>query len=226
VAPHVTDWVHLRGPRNNHNEPSPRRAVYDDPATGEDYLVAHGIRNMLDMGAAMARPHKGASLLGVIIDFAIDGGYLDFDNIDVVLTSLLAEPELRLWDLLAMTRSMRGRVRTSPALLATICSHPLADEAVFVGALWNAKPDVARAVAERTGSLLPAAIGWVRRSRENGYASPNQLARVSETAARWGDLTEGDPGLVSFIITSAHAFTDESELFAVGRALVAAPGAP
>ena len=216
--------------RRANTSPATRRDIYDNPATPEAHLIGAGIINMLDFAAATARPTKSPALLGVIIDFALHGSYLDFEETKAAMLTLLSEPGLTGAHLLSMTRSMRGRALRSNDLLFGICGHGLADVDVITAALWNTNPATTTLVATHTGTLLPAAIGWFRVNRVTatgyGYPVADWHRQITELTAEWTTWASDDPARTAFLTHRWSDFATTDEMFAAGAALAAAPAGP
>ena len=215
---------------------STTRARYDDPACDEAYILRTGIHNQSGLRAAMARTNKSSMLLGAIIGYAIDGRFHNLAagrlaTIHDILTPLLTEPNLRAWDLLCMTRAMRGfGPLAGTALRVAICTHPRTEPdsalgtSTLLGALWGVTPTVAAHVAVASGTLRVAVIAWVQRIGPTGFGlsvgvTPEQRQLITDTSVRWATWAKDNPARAAFLLTASFGFTCEDDMFAAGAAL-------
>jgi len=204
------------------------RARYDDPSTDEKQILHWGIRSSDDLRATLTRDNKSGALLSAIICYVLGAGFQDNTTTADVLTSLLAEPNLRPEDLRCMTQPPYGWSRVSEPLLAAICAHPCTDRDTLAGALWNAQQDTAAQVATATGKQLAAVVAWVRRhsgGQAGPYSTPAQRRAITETEHRWAAWSSNSPARAAFLLTSSFDFTCEDDLFAAGAAVCAPPAA-
>ena len=212
--------------------PTTRRSIYDNPDTAEAYLIEAGIITVADFSAAIDRPAKSAALIGAIIDFALHGAPPSRRPVTArSMATLLGEPALTGEHLLAMTRAAHLIGAHRDGLMLAICSHPAADDDALTAALWNTGREHAALVAARTGSLLPAAVGWFRTHRiarrpGTGFPTAEEHHQIGELAAEWTTWAAGDGARTAFLTHHWSDFTTIDELFAVGAALVAAPSGP
>jgi len=213
---------------------------YDDPDTDEKYILKVGIHTQSDLRAVMARPDKSATLLAAIISYALGG---EFRNqvqaglrarVHDMLMPLLDEPNLRSWDLLCMTRALRGFGPLScQQLRVAICAHPRTvpdsplGASTLLGAVWDVTPATAAHVALATGTLRVAAIAWVRRlgPTDNllGHAgiTRDQRQAITDTSRRWATWAGDNPARTAFLLTASFNFECEDDMFAAGAALTA-----
>jgi len=148
--------------------------------------------------------------------------------------SLLAEPALAAEHLWRISRCLRGRTGASvEALVTAVGAHSLAGADTVMNVLWHRSSQTARAVALVTGELLAVATWWVcrqayphqGRDQRRYPVTKAQQDRVTQVAARWATATASDPALRLFVTVRAFEFTNESQMFAVGRATCAPPAA-
>lgn len=200
----------------------------------ESYSLALGIGDADALGAAMARPNKSSALIRVILDAAAD--LIDTGEraaASDVLAALLDEPELgaaHLRDMAQLALQVPDAVGQygGANLLVAMCSHPRMCSSTVADALWHVPGRAAAQVATATGTLLPAAVAWVRALTEPDQVrwvlTPTQKTQIQQTELRWAAATTEHPGLAAFLRAHSSDFTDEGTLFAVGLGLTAAPG--
>ena len=214
------------------DETRPIAEVFADPATTEDFIMAYGIHSTDALAAAMTRTNKGPTLIRAILDDVTRASWVTHDLRDQTLRALLNEPGLRLDDLTIMARA--ARMREHLPVLAAICAHRAADVDLICDTLWNASWRTSGEAARTTATLLPVAVTWVavqvglQRAPGPHLGTPTiaQRALICATAARWTAACEQSPELAAFLMNSAYNFTRETELFATGRAIAAAPTRP
>ena len=213
---------------------------YDDPDTDEAYILKVGIHCTSDLRAVMARPDKSGTLLAAIISYAINGEFRSQvqsglrSRVHDMLMPLLTEPNLRSWDLLCMTRALRGLgPLPSSQLRIGICGHPrtVADSplgaSTLLGAIWDVTPATAAQVAAATGVLRVAVIAWVRRlgpfDNMLGHTgiTVDQRQAITDTSRRWATWAGDNPARTAFLLTASFNFDDEDDMFAAGAALTA-----
>jgi len=217
-------------PRDTALAPTARtlRETYDDPTTGEDYLLANGVLNPADFAAAMARDAKSAALLDELTDYAADYSYCDYAEAVGRVLALVAEPDLRKENLLDIAWKLpatRGPGRKAE-LIGAICAHPNATSDVLIAALWNAGSATTRTVAAATGIHLIAVIAWVHaRMLSGGYADERARARIDETNLRWAAWCGDNPARHAFLLSASFNFACEETMFAAGVAILAPPAA-
>jgi len=205
--------------------------------TSEEPLLAQRPKDHAWLAAALGRPNKSAELLDNIVDtlgYLVGMGGVSA-GVDELVTSLLDEPELADRHLRSLAEFILVRTTAggfgAPAVtsqLAAICRHAQTGQDTVVDTLWHSDWRVARAVGRSTGTLLPAAVVWVRaRARAEADTWQHNVSyrheQVAETAARWTALTADEPALAAFLATSSFHFTDENELLAAGRAVLSVP---
>lgn len=216
----------------------PLGEVYADPGTPESFILRTGLRSPAAVHAALSRPDKSLAMIRALADaFAAHWSWLTAEQSDAAAGVLVADPALDRDGLLAVARSLHstGRQR-SPALLAAVVSHRLANPDVLVNALWMATQDRVRAVADVTGSIGVVALWWVCRGYDWPQAPPgarsrrdgdgDAVVRTRATTTRWAARVAGNPALAAFVLAAAFDFTDEETLFAAGSAICAAPARP
>jgi len=212
--------------------------IYARSQTSESYILAGGITRADHLAAVMSRPSKGTRLIAAIISGVRDNAYpysQSREHRTSLLTTLLAEPALTYDQLHTICEIAVRDLLSDPDLLAAVCARP-GHPHTFVHALWGISTEGARTIAEAgyaRGSeeaMLAAAINWVRRDadrRRSGYrgwaVTSGDRQQIDETLERWTWATRGNPALAAFVTTSSFAFTDEDDLFAVGRAICAQP---
>jgi len=215
---------------------STTRARYDDPTCDEAYILRVGIHCGRDLRGVMARTNKSNALLAAIIAYAIDSEHRNQvqaglrARVHDMLMPLLTEPNLQAWDLLCMTRALRGLGPLSCSQLRLgICAHPRTapdsplGTSILLGAVWDVTPSVATHIAAATGTLRVAAIAWVRRNTDVGKPGfdPWQRQAVTDTSLRWATWAGDNPARTAFLLTASFNFDDEDDMFAAGAALTA-----
>jgi len=215
--------------------------IYARPQTSESYILTGGITRADHLAAVMSRPAKGTRLIGTIINGVANRSYpyaQSQEHRAALLTALVSEPALTYNQLHTICEVAVRDLLSDPALLAAVCARP-GHPRTFVHAVWNISTEGARTIAEaghaRGGQdgMLAAAVSWVRRDgdrRRPGYRSwavtPGDQQQIDETFERWTWATRGNPGLAAFITTGSFAFTDEDDMFAAARAVIADPCPP
>jgi len=153
---------------------------------------------------------------------------------EAVMMALLGEAGLRENDVdalasLALATPSDGgdEPPVSPDLLRALCTHPLASPDAVIELLWHARARDAQDVGLAIGTLLGAAVAWVRAvpGSRGWWVTGAQRQQILDTASRWSAAAEGEPALAVFLATSSHMFTNENDLFAAGRAVLTAPAA-
>jgi len=194
----------------------------------EEHFPGFRIRTLAALEAAMSQPDKSPALIEAVLN-AVTNSWLDADDRMPMLAALLKEPALTQAHLRTMTKN--ARFTQGWDTNAAICKHRLVDEEMTIWALWNAPLETLQDVSNAIGTLLPAAIWWVRSAMwrnppvELSLSSPTpaQHARVSDCVARWAAQVAEVADLASFLTTSSFTFTNEDDMFAVGRAICAQP---
>ena len=207
----------------------PAPETFADPATSEEDILYWGIASRAAFAAAMSRPNKGPTLLGLLTSHAIGALYQNMGFYTSALLTLVSDPGLRAHDLRAVAHQC-GDSRISRPLLTAICAHPNTELGTLVTMLYRVTPRTAGAVSQAIASLLPSVVAWVMWQVDMGgtpnaaIATADQLNLITQTRGRWDTWAAGDPARVRFLQASSFDFTDEGEMFAAGAALCAAPG--
>jgi len=213
------------GIENRNRAPDDRRPVtvwLADPATLEEYVLSWGICTRADFTAAMSRTNKSGHLFTALSRF-ITG--LSLTDADKLMTSRVSRPGLCAADLDDIVTLMGWAGHTTPSVLTAVCSHPRIARATLAKVLCVAGVDIAHDVAEATGSLLPAAIWWVRANIETAPAAKDSLALIDQTHARWTSWAGTDPGRFSFLLNTSFAMAGagrEDDMLAAGDAILTA----
>jgi len=214
--------------------PYPIPDVFADPATTEAFIIEAGILSRERLAAVMSRPVMGPELITVLVDAAAEGRlpYSTFSDAALAkhLLVLLALPEVTAQHVRTLAQAAIQGLPPDAELLSALCVHPLADTKTVITALWYATGRTHRSVAAATGQLLPAALNWVSREvdrvqggHHDWQISHGQRRRVMETQRRWANWAGADRSMISFLVASSFSFTNETDLFAAGRAISASP---
>ena len=214
----------LPAPHEFRSSARPAPEVLADHATPEEDIIYWGIIGRGEFTAAMSRPNKSQTLLGVLTIHAIGVIYQDIDFYTASLLTLAGEPGLRAHDLRALAHQC-GDGRIGRPLLNALCAHPNIELGTLVTLLYSVTPKAAGAVSLAIGSLLPSVVAWVMWQVDvDQHPTTHQLGIITQTRDRWAAWTDGDPGRARFLQASSFDFTDEDDMFAAGAALCAAPG--
>ena len=209
--------------------------VFAHPSVSEADIAAAGIHTRANLDAAMGRTPKGPILLRTLIG-ALTVGHT-WPAADqaryVMLTTLLTEhPELTPENLRAMRPALvRSAAPGHAEFVTTLASHPSADAALVVRAVWNATAEVAAQVARTRGDLLSIAACWVRpkTATRRGWTAPpgtGLVALAVSTATTWAAWAGTNPDRRAFLINCWNEFTDQDSMFAAGEAVCAPPSGP
>lgn len=218
-----------RSPADDSRPGPPLAVVFAEPRTAESYIINVGIRDRETLDAALSRPAKSEGLLHALIIAIGTSPWVPPADTYPLMNVLLSDPAISAGNLELMASwSLRYATGEAPdALRLAVCVHPAAEMATLVAALWGSPErvslDVGRAVAVATGSLVPAAVCWVCRYSRRAACTPSSVTKVEALVARWEAQCAGDRALVAFVATRGFDYTDEPDMFAVGRALTAAP---
>jgi len=209
----------------------PQAEVFAEPRTAESYIINAGIHDREALDAVLSRPVKSEGLLHALIQVIGTAPWVPPLDTYPLMNVLLSDPAVSAGNLELMASwSLRYATGETPdALRLAVCVHPAAEMATLVAALWG-PPErvpqaVGRAVAAATSSLVPAAVCWVCRYSRRAACTPSSLTKVEALVARWEAQCAGDRALVAFVASRGFDYTDEVDMFAVGRALSAAPAA-
>ena len=205
------------------------------PSVTEADIAAAGIHTVAGLDAAMSRSPKGPVLLRALIGALTTGQDWPAEARQQrirLLTTLLSEhPELPL-EYLRATRPALA-LWASPGyagFVTALATHPGADAALVVNAVWGASSDVATAVARTRGDLLSVAACWIRaktaRKVFSDKATAAQVGVAAATAATWAAWAGTDPDRRAFLINCWDEFADQDTMLAAGAAMCAPPAGP
>ena len=190
------------------------------------YTLARGVDNPAALAAATALPHKSSALIRTLLDSAAD--LIDTGERAAagdVLAALLAEPELHAAHLRDMAQlalqvpDVVGQFANAGDLLVAMCTHPRMCSSTVADTLWHVPGRAAQRVGVATGTLLPAAVAWVRAQTEPDQLrwtlTPTQRTQIHHTELRWAAATTHNAALAAFLRAHSPDFTDEATLFAL-----------
>jgi len=203
--------------------------LFADPTMPDADLLGCPIPDAAALAAVRARPHKSPALIADLVDGVIHNRYPTHPIDNDVVACVLAETALSTEDLAALARTVQVRPRFDTSLIAALIAHPRLDPRAAINVLLGTSRSVAQELARASGSLLPAAIWWVRSTSPNLFRASNDTAeaalcvQIMEVATRLAARSEANPALAFFLATSSFDFANEDEMFAAGHALCSPP---